>query len=458
VGGAQVQGIDVSSYQGTIDWTQVAGAGIGFAFIRVSDGTQAPDGDFAANWAGAKAAGVIRGAYQYIRASEDGATQADLLISGIGGQVLAGDLPPVADVETLDGETAAHLIACLQNWIAEVESKLGVTPIIYCGQGFWNTLGTNGAFWACDLWVANWQVSSPAIPSDWATWNFWQYNDTGSIPGMSSPPDVDVFNGTLADLQAYALGARPSNFYRGVAMDSTGQGLWTCSLDGGVFEYGDATFRGTAAGQTYSQPILGIVRTPTGFGYWVFGAAGNVAAFGDAVQEGDLSSQALAAPVCAMAATPTGKGYWLLQQNGAVTPFGDAKSHGSPSSAQLTDTAVAIASSPSGAGYFVALADGNVLGFGDATAVGTLAGTAIAAPIVAMAETVSGKGYWLLDSQGAVTSFGDAGSWNYTGTQTTSSAFTGIQRTLDGNGFWVIAGDGTIFELGDAVAISVRCR
>src|SRR5262249_51588705 len=81
--GATGQGIDGSVYQGTIDWGGGAGAGKKFAFIRVSDGTQTPDTQFARNWPMARSAGVIRGVYQYFRASEDPTAQADLLINSV---------------------------------------------------------------------------------------------------------------------------------------------------------------------------------------------------------------------------------------------------------------------------------------------------------------------------------------------------------------------------------------
>src|SRR5579864_8091651 len=76
-GTSVVRGVDVSTYQGAIDWTQVKAAKMDFAFARISDGTTHPDAQFAANWQGMKAAGVVRGSYQYFRASEDPTAQAN---------------------------------------------------------------------------------------------------------------------------------------------------------------------------------------------------------------------------------------------------------------------------------------------------------------------------------------------------------------------------------------------
>src|SRR5512140_432888 len=97
---ATVEGIDVSEWQGNIDWKAVHASGREFAVIRVADGSYI-DKKFAQNWSGAKAAGMVRGAYQFFRASEDGTTQANILLQHLGGDI--GELAPVADVEVTDG-------------------------------------------------------------------------------------------------------------------------------------------------------------------------------------------------------------------------------------------------------------------------------------------------------------------------------------------------------------------
>ena len=79
-----VHGMDVSSYETSIDWPTAKAAGIEFAFIRASDGLQYRDPKFATYWAGARAAGVMRGAYQFFRPTQDPIAQADLLLAAIG--------------------------------------------------------------------------------------------------------------------------------------------------------------------------------------------------------------------------------------------------------------------------------------------------------------------------------------------------------------------------------------
>lgn len=196
-----VKGIDVSEYQGTIDWTQVKTAGKDFAVIRVSDGTGHLDTKFAANWSGAKNAGVVRGAYQFYRASVDATAQANLLLSKIG-TYQDTDIPPVLDVEVMDGQSKATVLQGIATWVSVVAPAIGRKPIIYTSPGFWNGLGapTNTT---ATLWVAHWGVSSPTLPNSWNAWYFWQYSDTGSVGGISGAVDLDEFHGGSADLSQF---------------------------------------------------------------------------------------------------------------------------------------------------------------------------------------------------------------------------------------------------------------
>ncbi len=199
--GATVKGVDVSTYQGSIDWSAVHASGRDFAIARVSDGTTNPDGTFATNWAGIKAAGMVRGVYQFFRASEDPTAQADLLVSAVG-TLEPGDLSPVADVEVMDGASGATLVANLATWVSVIQAKTGRTPIIYASPSFWAALPSTAQFASGLAWIADWGVSCPDVPAPWKTWSFWQTADNGSVSGISGAVDVDEFNGTLADLQA----------------------------------------------------------------------------------------------------------------------------------------------------------------------------------------------------------------------------------------------------------------
>src|SRR5438093_1213301 len=96
-GATTVEGVDVDSSNGTVDWSMVQASGAGFAFAALGDGLAA-DSQFAANWAGIKNAGLVRGAYQFFRPGGDPTMQANLAISSVGGTLGSGDLPIVVDV------------------------------------------------------------------------------------------------------------------------------------------------------------------------------------------------------------------------------------------------------------------------------------------------------------------------------------------------------------------------
>jgi lysozyme len=201
--GSTPLGIDVSAFQGEVDWVQVKSSGRAFAFARVSDGTRVPDTRFAANWSAIPAAGLVRGVYQFFRASQDPTAQANLLISAIG-SLQPEDLPPVADVEVSDGVPAATLVENLATWVSVIQQATGRTPIIYTMFGFWNGLPNTGQFAAETLWVAEWGVSCPTLPATWNAWSVWQSNDAGQVPGIAGNVDLDQFNGPLASLQSQA--------------------------------------------------------------------------------------------------------------------------------------------------------------------------------------------------------------------------------------------------------------
>jgi len=224
--GATVQGIDVSKWDGTINWTSVKSAGNAFAFIRVSDGLNSPDAYFASNWKNAKAAGVYRGVYQYFEASQDPTAQANLVLSNLGSDL--GELPAVVDVEVTDGESAATIRAAVDTWSSVIAKGTGRTPIVYVSPGFWPSVG--GAAETDGLWVANWGVSCPSLPSAWSSWLFWQYSDTGSVSGISDQVDLNRFNGSLAQLAAYASGGGGGG---GSSSGSSGGGSSGGSSSGG---------------------------------------------------------------------------------------------------------------------------------------------------------------------------------------------------------------------------------
>lgn len=206
--GTTTRGIDVSHHQGVINWDAVAGSGVRFAFIRVSDGTRSPDTRFTANWGEARRVGILRGAYQYFRPAQDVAAQANLMIAALASD--GGELAPVIDVEDAGGRSAAQITAAVQQWVSMVSAATGRTPIIYTGPYFWRDQVGNPNMSGNPLWIAHYTSRCPLISEDvWSRWDFWQYSETGRVPGITGGVDMDLFNGTLEDLRALASGMPP---------------------------------------------------------------------------------------------------------------------------------------------------------------------------------------------------------------------------------------------------------
>ena len=204
--GTTTPGIDVSYYNQSIDWPTVKNAGYEFAFIRVSDGAVFHDPKFASYWAGAQAAGLIRGAYQFFRPNQSATEQADLMINAIGTPG-PGDLAPVIDVEVTGGLGPTAVAAAVRTWVDRVQAATGVTPIVYTGKYFWrDQVGGPSSFVNDPLWIAQYTSHCPTLPSPWTTWAFWQSSDTGNVPGISGAVDMDTFNGSIDELLAMAGG------------------------------------------------------------------------------------------------------------------------------------------------------------------------------------------------------------------------------------------------------------
>src|SRR3974390_312346 len=197
-GQTTVKGMDISHYDGTIDWPTAKAGGISFAFAKATESTNFTDPTFATNWAGMKAAGVVRGAYHFFHADVDPMQQATYVL-GVVGTLEAGDLPIVLDLETTNGQTEATIAANAATFLKAVTQATGKTAIVYTSPSF---LSDFSALAPYTLWVANWGVSCPNLPAAWSTWGFWQNSDTGSVSGVTgaSAVDLDFFNGSLSQL------------------------------------------------------------------------------------------------------------------------------------------------------------------------------------------------------------------------------------------------------------------
>lgn len=210
------QGIDVSKWQRQVDWAAVKAAGIRFAYIKATQGVAQIDPLFGENWRRSQAAGIPRGAYLFFDANQDPIGQAEHFARTLQGH--PGDLPPALDVERNEGVPGPELARRVEACLTALERLLQVKPILYTRASFYNESlsGPNGELPSFHnthkIWTAHYTTGpQPAVPRGYTNWTFWQYTETGSVPGVAGNVDLNRFNGTIADLEAYlaeAMGDR----------------------------------------------------------------------------------------------------------------------------------------------------------------------------------------------------------------------------------------------------------
>ena len=205
-----VHGIDVSHYQGTVDWPSVKTAGINFTFIKATDGASYQDPMFSTNWQGSKSAGITRGAYHFYRPDDNVTSQADNFINTVS-KLDIMDLPPVIDIEIQPPSGISNEQFCqgILTWLQTVEKALDHKPIIYTYYSFAQSYLTDENLNSYPLWLADYQnpPASPLLPNTWANngWKFWQYSQSGTCSGINGNVDLDVYNGSGFDLNTFIL-------------------------------------------------------------------------------------------------------------------------------------------------------------------------------------------------------------------------------------------------------------
>ena len=195
-----MHGIDVSRYQGKIDWTEVAnmeekGLKLSFAFIKATEGADRKDPMFDRNWKECRKAGVLRGAYHYFKPLTPSTLQANHFLKTV--DLQSGDMPPVLDIEEHGGLAPAQLQKGLLNWLSMVEKATGVTPILYTNSHFYERF-LGDTFSRYPVWVAHYY--EPIQPRIGRKWSFWQHNDRGHVNGIVNFTDFNIFNGDSADM------------------------------------------------------------------------------------------------------------------------------------------------------------------------------------------------------------------------------------------------------------------
>ena len=183
---------------------------------------------------------------------------------------------------------------------------------------------------------------------------------SGSLPpGLSLDPTTGVLSGTPTATGSFTFALRASSGANLEAVSSpvtitvvpnvspssapARNGYWLVASDGGIFAFGDATFRGSTGGAALTRPIVGMAPTASGNGYWLVASDGGIFAFGDATFRGSTGGAALTRPIVGMAPTASGNGYWLVASDGGIFAFGDATFRGSTGGAPLAQPIVGMA-------------------------------------------------------------------------------------------------------------------
>ena len=198
--GYNVHGIDISHYQGEVDWNMLEKTRQGrfpveFIFMKATEGGDFADDKFVANFDSAKAHGFIRGAYHFYNPKTDPNKQADFFIRSV--KLEPGDLPPVLDIEK-KSKDVKKLQGDLKIWLRKIENHYGVKPIIYASYKFKTSYLNDSVFDTYPYWIAHYYVDSVKYQGEW---KFWQHTDVGTLPGIDEQVDLNVFNGSSVNLR-----------------------------------------------------------------------------------------------------------------------------------------------------------------------------------------------------------------------------------------------------------------
>ncbi|MGZ3776313.1 MAG: glycoside hydrolase family 25 protein [Mucilaginibacter sp.] len=198
----KIHGVDVSYAQGHIDWQKVRAIDedsvrITFTFIKATEGLLSVDPYFQRNWREAAKAGIVCGAYHYFKPSKSGAAQAKFFLQVA--KTEKGDLPMVVDVEELNKQSPAQMREQLKDYLAYIEKKTKIKPIIYSGISFYNDY-LKGYFDDYHLWVANYGQADTKLPGG-RQWIVWQHSDKATITGINHVVDFDAFYGDSSAFQ-----------------------------------------------------------------------------------------------------------------------------------------------------------------------------------------------------------------------------------------------------------------
>ena len=198
-----VRGVDVSHYQGNVDWERIEEQGVTFAYIKATEGSSHTDSAFEANWSNVDRTGLRAGAYHFFSFESSGTNQAKNFIDTV--PVIDDMLPPAVDVEPYGAYKTIRnnddAVSQITDWLNAVEAEYGMRPVIYTTEAFYRDC-IAAAFPDYDIWIRS-VYKSPAETVDW---KFWQYSNRTRLNGYDGPErfiDMNAFRGTAEEFEAY---------------------------------------------------------------------------------------------------------------------------------------------------------------------------------------------------------------------------------------------------------------
>lgn len=206
--GFEIHGIDISHYQGKIDWEQlknamIKGCPVRFVIIKSTEGSSRLDENFRENFNQSRDFGFIRGVYHFWSNKSTAREQAYYFLDQV--HLTDGDLPPVLDIEHKPADKSVEdFQRDVLTWLHIVEDKYHVKPIIYTYYKFKEQYLSAPVFEDYPYWIAHYYVDKVQYKGKW---KFWQHTDVGKLPGIKGYVDFNIYNGSYYELKQLCIGS-----------------------------------------------------------------------------------------------------------------------------------------------------------------------------------------------------------------------------------------------------------